>query len=190
MSSLRRWQTLPVLKESYPREDNDSPRAAFHSQVTEGSGYPAVPQSPKAVCDGRHNTFQQEFREAMMNPGLKREAWDRTRPNEDWSRDDPPPRKPATRDPLSSPIRSGHGHKREMLEDIRARLEYCKAEKVLIAMEAPASALVRTKVAIPIKVEESANKSELQTYWQTRPCFICSKVGACEHRESFADWAL
>jgi len=115
----------------------------------------------------------------MMNPGLKREPWDRTRPDEDWNRDDPP-RKPPARDPLCSPIRSRR--KSEMLADIRARLAYAQAEKVLLTIP-DVSERERTEAQIPQIAEKSTDKSRVELFWQTRPCFICGKTEACEHRE-------
>jgi hypothetical protein len=96
-----------------------------------------------------------------MNPGLKREPWDRTRPDENWNEDDHPPRKPA-----------------KVEHDwVKRRKDY-----LIETGRVPASERERGKVtAVQPTAQKSANKMKL--YWQTRPCFICEKRGFCQHRE-------
>jgi hypothetical protein len=128
-----------------------------------------------------------------MNPGLKREPWDRTRLDEDWNVDDPPPRKPANVERL----RQRHTEFAETFPFTGAPhpssgvdLQHGPITPPLKPTPIASEGERRNVASVPPTVEKSPNISRVELFWQTRPCWICSKVGPCEHRESFADWAL
>ena len=120
----------------------------------------------------------------MMNPGLKREPWDRTRPDEDWSIDDPSPKKPAKVERVWNRPPSHTKTKAEMLAEIRERLDLHQALKTHPLPTQVASERERSIVtsAQPTP-EKSANISAVELFWQNRICFICGELGSCGHRE-------